>query len=154
MCRQASICIAMGDLTSPDEFSCQINVKLLNGPCLFSQNYIPLAIEINQLRGDRSELRLNDFQTMLIETTEIRVGDSIESLQRCWIIQTMTNMNESLFGEGMPLGDSADLPSSIWSAHPVPSSITPSFEICNIKRTYQLEVRLGFLVGSSKVERR
>lgn len=144
----------MGDLGLLDEFSCQINTKLLHGPCLASQTSIPLEIEINKLRGDWSKLKLNDFQTMLIETTHFRVGGSTESLQRYWIIQTVTNMNESLFGEGLPLGDATYLPSSIWSAHPVPSSITPTFEICNIKRTYQLEVRLGFLVGSHKVERK
>ncbi|KAJ5106359.1 hypothetical protein N7456_003034 [Penicillium angulare] len=88
---------------------------------------------------------------MVIETTQIRVGDETEHIQRCWIVQTVANMSKNLAQGDEPLGSTVQVPSSIWSTHAVPSKITPTFEICNIKRTYQLEVRLGFDVGYFKV---
>lgn len=60
-------------------------------------------------------------------------------------------MEQRICTDNNPLGTKIILPSVIWASHTLPSALTPSFAICNIKRDYQLEVRLGFRMGLSKV---
>lgn len=54
----------------------------------------------------------------------------------------------------IPLGDPSDpvgkewkVPSRYWENKPLPNTVCPSFDTCNISRTYQLEVRVGLSHG-------
>jgi len=55
----------------------------------------------------------------------------------------------------MPLGAPTDknrrewkLPSKLWEDFPIPNTVCPSFETCNISRRYELEVRVGLVHGA------
>lgn len=89
---------------------------------------------------------------MLIETTQIRAESSYESSDRFWIIQTTANMKQPIFPELVHSGFTSCLSTELWAHHRLPSSLAPNFEICNIKKTYQLEVRLGLEVSFPKVK--
>lgn len=56
----------------------------------------------------------------------------------------------------MPLGEPTDpigkdmvIDSKYWDQVPLPSSVAPSFETCNISRRYELEARVGLSYGKS-----
>ncbi|KAL4981941.1 hypothetical protein BDW68DRAFT_195892 [Aspergillus falconensis] len=85
----------------------EVTAKLLNGPFLFLGQPIPLAVELTSLDTDtdtvpRSRastpipISLHDFQTMLIETTEIRARGMAETITQFRIVQTMANMRHPL----------------------------------------------------------
>lgn len=52
---------------------------------------------------------------------------------------------------GMP-GDAAGtemvVDNKYWKDRPLPNTVAPSFETCNISRYYELDVRIGLAYGS------
>ncbi|KAH8433289.1 uncharacterized protein LDX57_010924 [Aspergillus melleus] len=86
---------------------------------------------------------------MLVETTQVRVQESVEHLAQVWVVQTVANLERSIPIEHShrPVWVSSDL----WKHHTLPEGATSSFETCNLRRTHRLEVRLGFRFQVSPV---
>ena len=79
--------------------------------------------------------------------TTIRAHDVERVETGSWLLTSQANMN-------MPLGNPVDkarkewkLPSRLWDDLPIPNTVAPSFETCNIARHYELEVRVGLAHG-------
>lgn len=129
----------------------QVDVELLHGPCLCVGQPIPLRIRLTKRCEEQCKIWLNDFQTILIETTQARAHGSTETLDRFWTVQTVANMKTRLRAEDAPIGHVVEVPESMWTPHPLSSSMIPNFEVCNIKRAYELELRLGLRIGLIQV---
>lgn len=140
-----------GMLDPPVLLSWKIDMELLNGPYLISCGPIPLLVKLTKTCACHCSVQLNDFQTTLIETTEIRAKHYNQSSQQIWTVQTISNLKQKLLEGRAPLGTVVHLPESIWAPYTIPFALVPSFETCNIRRTYQLIVRVGLEIGLSKV---
>ncbi|KAL2838195.1 hypothetical protein BJY01DRAFT_251097 [Aspergillus pseudoustus] len=134
---------------------CEIEATLLNGPFLVLGQPVPLGVEITNFPGVSADhnVSLDDFQSMLIETTQVRAKGSTESITRSWIIQTMANLRQPLT---LYYDDIAEpvlgVNESLWSQHVVPIFLTPTFETCNVSRSFKLEVRLGIRFGQDHIK--
>ena len=89
------------------------------------------------------------FQIELFGYTQIRAHDLERVESSSWLLTSQANMN-------MPLGNPVDksrkewkLPSRLWEDLPIPNTVAPSFETCNLARQYELEVRVGLAHGMS-----
>ncbi|OJJ37006.1 hypothetical protein ASPWEDRAFT_170503 [Aspergillus wentii DTO 134E9] len=127
-----------------------VDAKLTNGPFLQLNKPISLAVEIRSILGSPKEIVIHDFQSMLLETTDVRARGSLENQTRSWIIQTMTNLRLSI----VAAHDSQDgsvlrVNDGLWSRHRLPSYLAPTFETCNITRIYALVIRLGIEFGAN-----
>ncbi|CAG7924861.1 unnamed protein product [Penicillium olsonii] len=131
--------------------SFQINTELLNGPCLLLNQSIPLKVDIMKQGDVHCGIILSEFQTMLVEKTQVKAQGVNESATSTWIVQSTANMNYPVSLANSPSGTVSTLRDAIYCNHPLPPGLTSSFEVCNIKRTYRLFVRLGFLIGDQKV---
>lgn len=87
------------------------------------------------------------LQIELIGYTRVRAHDLQRTESSTWTLMSRANMN-------MPLGNPVEksrrewkLPSRLWEDIPVPNTVCPSFETCNISRRYELEVRVGLAHG-------
>ncbi|CAI7650036.1 unnamed protein product [Penicillium discolor] len=80
---------------------------------------------------------------MLVETTQVKVQGTTESSTSTWIVQSLADA---------PTDTTVSLRDVIWANNRLPPEVTSSFEVCNIKRTYKLNLRLAFLVGESKLQ--
>lgn len=104
----------------------------------------PISLDVNVINLDLDECKsgvfLRNFQTMLIETTEIRARDFMEVHTRSCVIQTSTRLQNE--PQSMA-GSTLRFDNGLWSQHCVPLHLTPTFETCNISRSYKLEIRLG-----------
>ncbi|KAJ6008727.1 hypothetical protein N7522_003743 [Penicillium canescens] len=119
----------------------RIVVRLLNGPCLNLDSPLPLNIQVTKLPGLDYDILLSEFQTMLVETTEVRAQGITQKCVKPWIVDSTARINHLIRFEEATV----DLVSSMKN-HPcfnkrLPSELTSSFEVCNIKRTYKLDVR-------------
>lgn len=83
------------------------------------------------------------FQIELFGYTQIRAHDLERIESSSWLLTSQANMN-------MPLGNPVNktrkewkLPSRLWEDLPIPNTVCPSFETCNISRRYEVEVRVG-----------
>ncbi|KAL4906410.1 hypothetical protein BDW74DRAFT_150259 [Aspergillus multicolor] len=140
---------------------CEVKAKLLNGPFLVVGQPIPLSVEVFNMSPSPSTtprrqshtltplpITLHDFQTMLVETTETRARGAVDSQTLFWVVQTMANLRHPFVpaageGDGWNGASALTIDQSLWAQHCVSSSLTPTFETCNISRSYKLEVRLG-----------
>jgi hypothetical protein len=130
----------------------EVEVELQNGPFLLLGHPIALGVKIMHMNGEKNAISLQDFQTMLRETTEIRARGSIQSFTRSWVIQTMTNLHQPLVAANRPtVGSVLELDDRLWSRHCVPVHLAPTFETCNLIRRYKLEIRLGIEFGRNYV---
>lgn len=130
----------------------EIEAELVNGPFLLLGHPIALEVKIMNMNDGQAAISLRDFQTLLLEMTEIRARGSMQSHTRPWIIQTMTNLCQPLVAEDRPtFGSVLRLDDRLWSRHRVPIHLTPTFETCNLSRSYKLEVRLGIDFGQNNV---
>lgn len=129
----------------------EVETELLNGPWLLLGQTLPLHIKIKKLHGEERRIYLNSFQTQLIETTQIHAQGFSEISKHSWIIQSMANMEQKVCADESAFGAVTVLSNEMWASHALPSALTSSFEICNIKRSYQLEIQIGLRVGLSKV---
>ncbi|OQE41943.1 hypothetical protein PENCOP_c004G03566 [Penicillium coprophilum] len=89
---------------------------------------------------------------MLVEATHVKAQGTSESSTSTWIVQSMANLNYPIGLEDAPGDSTADLNDTLWANNRLPPEVTSSFEVCNIKRTYKLNLRLAFLVGDFKLQ--
>ncbi|KAL4931097.1 uncharacterized protein BDV17DRAFT_20607 [Aspergillus undulatus] len=94
-------------------------------------------------------LTLYDFQSMILETTEIQARGAVERLTRSWVVQTVANLQQSFTPSDERNRSSVD--DSLWRPWRVPLFLTPTFETCNISRDYKLEIRLGIGLGGNNM---
>lgn len=122
----------------------------MNGPFLLLGHPISLNVDVINLDLDecKSGVFLRNFQSMLIETTEVRARGSMEAHTRSCVIQTMTRVEHK---PNAMVGSTLSFDDSLWSQHCVPLHLTPTFETCNISRSYKLEIWLGIEFGRNNV---
>lgn len=88
------------------------------------------------------------LQIELIGYTHVRAHDLKRSESGSWVIMSQSNMNLALGEPSDPVGKEWKVPSRYWENIPLPNTVAPSFDTCNLSRTYELEVRVGFSHGS------
>ncbi|KMK63457.1 hypothetical protein Y699_04287 [Aspergillus fumigatus Z5] len=146
-----SVILNPGNREKPIPTSYQIDIRLSDGACLLLGEPIPLTIYMTRITGPGYDLILNDFQSMLLETTEVRAHGFVESRLQLHVLQTVSNVRKQAHPSGTPAGSTVSLDDDLWRHHRLPHSLTPTFENCNISRTYKLQIRLGFRFGSANI---
>lgn len=102
---------------------------------------------MRRLDNASTSVYLSMLQIELIASTHIRAHDLNRTELNSWIVMSQANMN-------MPLGTPTDkeaiewkLPSRFWDNAPLPNTVAPTFETCNLSRKYELEIRVGLTHG-------
>lgn len=96
---------------------------------------------------------LSTLQIELIARTHVRAHGLQRKDTSSWILTSKSNMT-------VRIGCSKDgangmwvVPSWLWDNIPVPDTVPPSFDTCNLSRTYELEVTVGLTHGDSGAPR-
>lgn len=91
------------------------------------------------------------LQIELIAYTKILAHDLTRTETGSCVVMSRSNM-------AIPLGNAADavgaewkIDPGLWNRLPLPPSVAPSFETCNIERTYELEMRVGLTHGTGRI---
>ena len=125
-----------------------VDTRLPNPPILTCNEPIPLRILVKKTNDTTQSIYMQMLQIELISYTHIRAHNLQRTQVGSWVIFSGSNMS-MLLGRGSdPVGTEWTIPSPLWDNIPLPNTVAPSFEICNISRTYELEVRVGFVHGS------
>ena len=89
------------------------------------------------------------FQMDLIGITEIRCHSLVDKRVNRWIVAQKSNMM-------VPLNPAEDgngemvVPDSLWKNMPLPNTVAPSFNSCNLSRRYEVDIKLGLCWGKPK----
>ena len=140
---------SVGGQSSLEPPNFQVDARLPNPPIVTCNERLPLRILVQKLGETMDQVFVDMLQIELIGYTHIRAHDLKRSESTGWILFSQSNMK-------MPLGDSLDpvgkewkVPQRLWENIPLPGNVAPSFDTCNLSRTYELEVRIGLMHGSN-----
>lgn len=130
----------------PPRFS--VDARLPNPPIVTCNEPLPLRVLVKKLSDSSETIYLQLLQVELIGYTKVRANDLTRVESGSWVIATRSNMNMPLGNAGDPVGKEWKVDSRMWNQVPLPNSVAPTFDTCNISRTYELEVRVGLTHGS------
>lgn len=140
--------------SSGDSPRVSADIRLPNPSILTCNEPIPLRILVSKTSESFETIFLQTLQIELIAYTKILAHDLKRNETNTSVIFSRSNMAIPLGRGGDPVGTEWTIDASMWSHIPLPSSVAPTFETCNISRTYELEVRVGLshgTVGNMKV---
>jgi hypothetical protein len=104
---------------------------------------IPLKTIITKLSQYSQQLYVRFLQVRLIATTQFRAHGISGSDKKFLIIISQPELSIPIGSKGDQVGSEWALPTGLWDNIPIPDTIAPDFESCNIARSYELEVVVG-----------
>lgn len=134
--------------TASPSFS--VDARLPNPAIITCNQDIPLRIIIQQQSPRALPVYLQSLQVELIGYTYVRAHEVQRRESNSWVICSKANMGVPIGSPDDPVGTETEIDSQHWTAHPLPKAVAPSFIACNIRREYELDVRVGLGYGNEK----
>lgn len=128
----------------------RVDARLPNPAIVTCNDDLPLRILVQQLSERSANLYLQMLHVELVGYTKIKAHEALRTESNSWMIVTLSNMAIPLGSPTDPTGTEIAISNEYWSGRPLPNSVPPSFDTCNISRYYELEVRVGLGYGSSE----
>lgn len=127
-----------------------IDARLPEPAILTCNQDIPLRLIFKKLSEVGDQVFMNSLQISLIGYTKIRAHEVYRTESNSWIICSTSNTNVPLGSPSDPVDAESILDDHLWRGpgHTLPNTVAPSFEICNIERSYQLDIRIGLSYGN------
>lgn len=101
-----------------------------------------LRILVQKQAESPERVFLVSFQISLIGETQVRAQEVCRMETRPWVVASQHNLVIPISDPADPVGTEKPISSNLWDQIPLPRTVTPSFDICNLTRTYTLEVSL------------
>ena len=121
----------------------QVDARLPSPAIITCNESLPLRVLVQRVGDGDANVILSMFQIELISYTKVRAHDLTRTESRSWIVTSLANMNMPLDNPKEKSQKEWKLPSRLWEGIPLPPTVAPSFETCNISRRYDLEIRVG-----------
>ncbi|KAJ5180834.1 Arrestin-like N-terminal [Penicillium capsulatum] len=125
-----------------------LDARLPNPSILTCNEPVPLRLIAKKLTECPDIIFLQMLQIELISYTKIIAHDLTRTEIGTWVVVSRSNMNMALGQPGDPADTDWAIDPKLWNNLPLPNSVAPSFETCNIERSYELEVRIGLTHGT------
>ncbi|KAJ5213073.1 hypothetical protein N7449_000242 [Penicillium cf. viridicatum] len=141
-----------GSSSTPRESSVEpprvsVDARLPNPSILTCNEPVPLRLLAKRLSEGPDAIFLQMLQVELISYTKILAHDLNRREINSWVIMSRSNMGIPLGKPEDPVGTDWTIDPTLWNRYPLPNSVAPSFETCNIERSYELEIRVGLTYG-------
>lgn len=120
-----------------------VDARLPEPAVLTCNQDIPLSIILKRLNSSSDPVYLQSLQVSLNANTKVRAHDVFRTEQNSWIIMSKSNMGMLIGSKADPEGTEVVINDSLWRGQILPNTVAPSFETCNIARSYFLDVRVG-----------
>ena len=133
---------------SPPEFG--VDARLPNPAIITCNEDMPLRVLITQMTKRDRPVYLQSLQIELIGYTYVRAHDVQRKESSSWVLVTAANMRIPIGSSSDAVGTETEINKEYWYGKPLPNSVAPTFVTCNLRREYELEVRVGLGYGSEK----
>jgi hypothetical protein len=87
------------------------------------------------------------LQIELIGNTHVRAQDVHRIETGTWVISSLSGLSIPVGNPSDKIGTETVIDSKLWDHTPLPHTVTPSFETCNLARSYQLDVKVTIGYG-------
>lgn len=128
-----------------------VDIRLPEPAILTCNKEIPLRIVVKKLNSNNETVYLQSLQVQLVGHTRIRAHEVFRTESSSWIIMSKSNMGIPVGLPTDPVDSETVIDDRLWKSQPLPNTIAPSFETCNIGRNYQLDVRVGLRYSGGTV---
>ena len=139
--------------TTEDPPYLQVEARLPVNTIITCNEPLPLRILVTKLNETPATVYLSTLQIELIARTHVRAHGLRRLDTTSWLLTSKSSMT-------VRIGTSKDeanvlwvVPSWLWDNIPLPDTVPPSFDTCNLSRAYELEVTVGLTHGDSKAPR-
>jgi hypothetical protein len=140
--------------TTPTAPFIAVDIRLPEPAILTCAKPVPARLVVTSLNGKITALTLLSLQLEVVAITKIRAQDVGRVERSSTVLFSRSSMAVPLqFGDGAArdaaapngggIDSEAEIDSRYWSDIPLPNVIPPSFETCNITRTYEIFARVG-----------
>ena len=141
------------NVPSPDVPPPSISVegRLPDPPIATCNETLPLRVLITKQNETPAIVYLETLSILLIGYTMIRAHDLIRQEAGSWVIMSLANIHKPV--DNMASSGSRSVQAvdpSFWNSLPLPNTVCPTFETCNISRHYELEVKIGLSWGQAQ----
>ena len=135
--------------TSSKEEAPKISVDgRLPDPAIITCNEpLPLRVIARKLNETSEILFLTLLQVELIGYTTIRAHDLTRKESSSWVVVSLANLKIPLGNSETPADRDMEVDQKLWTNIPLPNTVSPSFETCNLSRHYTLQIRIGLVYG-------
>ncbi|KAF2470922.1 arrestin [Lindgomyces ingoldianus] len=127
-----------------------VDARLPNPAILTCNKDLPLRVLLKNMSPRIKNVYLQMLQIELIGYTKVTAHGVERTESNSWIVASFSNMNIPLGNPMDPVGTEVPINPEYWSGKPLPNTICPTFQTCNLQRYYELEVRVGLGYGSYK----
>ena len=125
-----------------------LDARLPNPAILTCNQDIPLRVLVKNVSERKRNIYLQSLQIELIGYTKVRAHEVHRTESNSWILASMSNMSIPLGSPMDPIGTEIPINSEYWQGKPIPNTVAPSFQTCNLSRFYELEVSVGIGYGT------
>lgn len=109
---------------------------------------LPLRILVKKLNETPEIPFLQLLHVELIGYTRIRAHQFARQEKGSWIIASLSNLQLPLGNSNTPTDGEMEIDSKFWRQVPLPNTVAPTFETCNLSRYYELEIKVGLGYGT------
>ncbi|KAL8812992.1 MAG: hypothetical protein Q9200_000619 [Gallowayella weberi] len=120
-----------------------IDARLPDPAVITCNEALPLRILVTKLNESPATVYMQLLQIELVANTLVRA----HALQRTNLTSTVLTSKSNM---GMRLTERdkvMEIDKGLWKDIPLPNTVAPTFETCNISRTYQVHVKVGLTHG-------
>lgn len=118
-----------------------IDIRLPEPAILTCARDLPLRVLILSTNGIKDSLSLQSLQIELISITHVRAQEVVREERSSTVVISKSNLGTPIhFSDG---SNESEIDSQLWRGQILPNTVPPSFETCNISRTYELVARIG-----------
>lgn len=128
---------------NPDAPYVSVDARLPSPSIITCNADIPLRLIVKKLKDCEGVVYLQSLQVSLVGITKVRAHNAFRTENNSWIIMSKSNMGFPLGRATDPINTETVIDDRMWRGQSLPNTVAPSFETCNIIRTYQLDVRIG-----------
>ncbi|TAQ90922.1 hypothetical protein B7494_g818 [Chlorociboria aeruginascens] len=125
----------------------EVDARLPSPAILTCNDPLPLRILVRKTRESAEQVLLTSVHAELWGYTDVRAQDVTRTEKSNWPILNLNSLSIPVGKPGDALGTETIVNKELWDRIPLPNTIAPSFETCNLARRYELEIRVGLGYG-------
>ncbi|KAI7400733.1 hypothetical protein KC336_g14811 [Hortaea werneckii] len=126
-----------------------VDARLPEPAILNCNQEVPLRILVKKLNEFHEPIYLQSLQVSLIGSTKVRAHEVFRTETNSWVLMSKSNMGIVIGHPSDAVDTETVLDDRMWRGQPLPNTVAPSFETCNISRNYEVDVRVGLSYSGS-----
>ena len=123
--------------------------RLPDPPIITCNEPLPLRLLVTKLNESHAHIYLKLIEIVLVSNTITRAHELERSDTGSFVLLSRSNLQVPLRpSENDQNGKGVEIDAALWNHVPLPNTVAPTFDTCNISRNYLLDIKLGLSWGS------